>query len=391
MKTKKSIKIIPFINKILSKFYYMEKIVYLFFIVIGFYFIYNYCQKQTAETFENITLGSADDQNSINKLAQIANQLMTGGVTVPGNMNIQGEVNWSGTLPKFGPAENKFTFHTPPDDRKGLWIAPSTDDANSKWAWDKALNLNRNGNHNLGGNLNLSGSFQSGLNDIPSIQFPTKNTKINARGIQFGGTNEGYEPNSAQISAGIHAADSLCMVGMGKNPGTRKIDMWAEGGAKLNGSLNVTGGIISKGRTITPSLFKIKPIHRGGSECMKAFDNDGRIGLAPCNNEPRQLWYWNGQQLRSSENDLCLTSLGGWDQRHYNAPVVLRTCEDGNGGQIWNWRDDHKLRNMGTSGVLRLPATAAHNASVDYNRQHNGGADIWDVGGCGGDCEMWFG
>jgi len=141
----------------------MEKIVYLFFIVIGFYFIYNYCQKQTAETFENITLGSADDQNSINKLAQIANQLMTGGVTVPGNMNIQGEVNWSGNLPRFGPAENKFTLHTPPDARKGLWIAPSTDDANSNWAWDKALNLNRSGNHNLGGNLAISGELRGNM------------------------------------------------------------------------------------------------------------------------------------------------------------------------------------------------------------------------------------
>jgi len=174
---------------------------------------------------------------------------MAGGVTVPGNMNIQGELNWSGNLPRFGPAENKFTFHTPPDARKGLWIAPSTDDANSNWAYDKALNLNRSGNHNLGGNLNMSGNlsagglFQSGLNDIPSIQFPTKNTKINALGIQFGGTNEGHEPNSAQISAGIHEKDSLCIVGMGKNAPLRKINMWAEGGAKINGSLNVTGNL----------------------------------------------------------------------------------------------------------------------------------------------------
>ena len=40
------------------------------------------------ESFENITLGSADDQNAINKLAQIATQLMAGAVTVPGAISL---------------------------------------------------------------------------------------------------------------------------------------------------------------------------------------------------------------------------------------------------------------------------------------------------------------
>jgi hypothetical protein len=144
----------------------MDKLLYFIVLMMIIYMIFEKMDKSSSlmnEGFENITLGSADDQNAINKLAQISSQLMAGGVTVPGNMNLQGELNWTGNLPRLGPAENKFTFHTPPDARKGLWIAPSSDDANSNWAWHHALNLNRSGSHNLGGNLSISGELRGNM------------------------------------------------------------------------------------------------------------------------------------------------------------------------------------------------------------------------------------
>jgi len=67
----------------------MEKI-YLVILLIIIYLIYrDFLQdfsRQKNENFENITLGSADDQNAINLLAQMAKDLMAGGATVPGTL-----------------------------------------------------------------------------------------------------------------------------------------------------------------------------------------------------------------------------------------------------------------------------------------------------------------
>jgi hypothetical protein len=52
----------------------------------------------------------------------------------------------------------------------------------------------------------------------------------------FGGANNGRETNSAQISAGIHEADSLNIVGMSNTSAqNRRVRVWAEGGFIVNG------------------------------------------------------------------------------------------------------------------------------------------------------------
>jgi len=69
----------------------MEKYLIIIGILIGLYFIYKYNESLT-ENFADVptqNLGGVDDTNAINTLAQIAKQLMTGGVTVPGNINIK--------------------------------------------------------------------------------------------------------------------------------------------------------------------------------------------------------------------------------------------------------------------------------------------------------------
>jgi hypothetical protein len=52
------------------------------------------CRFNSIEGFEGSaqSVGGVDDTNAINTLAQIAKNLMAGGVTVPGNMNIQGDL-----------------------------------------------------------------------------------------------------------------------------------------------------------------------------------------------------------------------------------------------------------------------------------------------------------
>jgi hypothetical protein len=70
------------------------------------------------------------------------------------------------------------------------------------------------------------------------IAGPGKQTRINSQGIIFGGTNNGREVNSAQITAGKHDGDALCIVGMSNtNKANRRIHTWAEGGTLHEGEI----------------------------------------------------------------------------------------------------------------------------------------------------------
>ena len=78
-------------------------IVLIFMILVTYQFYLLNCNK-TNEPFADTqqSIGGVDDQNSINTLAQLAKQLMTGGATVPGNMTIKGELVASGSLTSAG-------------------------------------------------------------------------------------------------------------------------------------------------------------------------------------------------------------------------------------------------------------------------------------------------
>ena len=85
---------------------------------------------------------------------------------------------------------------------------------------------------------------------------PGPKTRINSSGIIFGDTNNGHEGNSAQISAGRHDPDALCIVGMSKGTdwATRRVHMWAEGGTRHEGPMNITGRLIVGGVDILSAL-----------------------------------------------------------------------------------------------------------------------------------------
>ena len=113
----------------------MEKIIIILVILAILYFINTYLK--TTEGFEGATqsLGGVDDANSINTLAQIARKLMDGGVTVPGNIAVQGDFS------SFGPSKkNRVSFHTPADGRRALYIAPERMDG-ADWEWGNGLAL----------------------------------------------------------------------------------------------------------------------------------------------------------------------------------------------------------------------------------------------------------
>ena len=79
-------------------------IVIIFFIILSYqiYALNNtvYGKENFAETEQSI--GGVDDANAINTLAQIARKLMDGNTTVPGNLNIKGDLVASGGLTSAG-------------------------------------------------------------------------------------------------------------------------------------------------------------------------------------------------------------------------------------------------------------------------------------------------
>jgi len=80
----------------------MEKYIVILVILATIYFIQN--NLKTTEGFETTATQSVfgvDDLNAVNTLAQISRQLMTNGLTVPGNMTVSGAICTGTTLPQY--------------------------------------------------------------------------------------------------------------------------------------------------------------------------------------------------------------------------------------------------------------------------------------------------
>ncbi len=235
---------------------------------------------QGTSTFKGRVL--AEDELIVNKAGSFGSINSKGlvtaeDVTVSRHLNASGNANISGDIAFNG--ANKWIVHTPDDNRRIMYIAPGND--KGEWMWDKQTQFLNNGNVQLSGALTLGGqeiphpdnvdgalyradgqvqvatddlirlrhvgSKQTGIQfDVRpgagDMQNPNGQMKISRQGIMFGGPNEGREVNSAQITAGLHEANSLNIVGMSDvNKANRRVDMWAEGGFKVNGPTNING------------------------------------------------------------------------------------------------------------------------------------------------------
>jgi hypothetical protein len=73
------------------------KIIVIIFLIMLSYQVYilNKIFYESLETFSNAdqSINGVDDANSINTLAQIARKLLDGGATVPGNLNVKGNIS----------------------------------------------------------------------------------------------------------------------------------------------------------------------------------------------------------------------------------------------------------------------------------------------------------
>lgn len=134
-----------------------------------------------------------------------------------------------------------FCWHSKKTSCEGFDASTSTTLTNTNFLFaDKSGNLTTAVSPSTIGFVGNGAQFSG--NAVP-INTPDGTTRINNSGIMFGGANTGTrETNSASISAGVVTADSLSIVGMSDGTGalsTRKINMYAEGGATLKGPLTV--------------------------------------------------------------------------------------------------------------------------------------------------------
>jgi len=123
---------------------------------------------------------------------------------------------------------------------------------------------NKTGNLFVGGNLTMPNDAVVGKLSVSIDSFavqPTANMVITSKGIQFGGLNSGREVNSAQISAGQHIDDTLCIVGMSSSEDytTRKIAMWAEGGMIIAGPTTINSPTTINGKLLVGGNIPHKP------------------------------------------------------------------------------------------------------------------------------------
>jgi hypothetical protein len=188
----------------------MEKYLVIIIGIIILYYLHNCWVESKIEKFlsmnkikegfgDAVTVDAIDDNNAINILAKVAKDLQEGGgLKVKGALNVDNAANFAGPV-------------------------------------------------------NVSNSSALGG--------PNANLKLNNQGIIFGGPNNGLQGDSAQISAGLHDANSLCVVGMGKTAGERKVTMWTEGGFRIHGpslqDIAFTSASGSNYRTKNNSSYRI--------------------------------------------------------------------------------------------------------------------------------------
>jgi hypothetical protein len=150
-------------------------------------------------------------------------------LSVTGNMNIRGKLNTP--LVQFG---NHNIPH--PDNTDGAIYRA---DGQVQIATDDMVRIRDIRSKQTGIQLDA----RVGAGDVKN---PNGQMKITRQGIMFGGPNSaGKEINSAQISAGLHQANSLNVVGMSSNnnANTRRVDVFSEGGMNVrsNSGIQVSG------------------------------------------------------------------------------------------------------------------------------------------------------
>ncbi len=138
-------------------------------IVILFIFVFHQYWNKNTESMADVAPLTEDkikeliyktyliDVAAIKNLSDISTQLQAGGLTVPGNLTIKGElITESGNFRLGNPGIDQWIFHAPPDDRGGLWISRVQRDGTVNWGNGLNMLTSADGKQNIGGNFNLT-------------------------------------------------------------------------------------------------------------------------------------------------------------------------------------------------------------------------------------------
>jgi hypothetical protein len=221
------------------------KIICIIFMMIVIYQIYVLNKAVFKDKFEgfegttqNVTSG-IDDTNAINTLAQIAKNLMAGGVTVPGNMTLNGSLNSTGNINvRTGEYNTRIG---------GIWTAPG---------------IYAEGNKNLeigaGSGNTFIGAANGGANQNLVV---TGNQTVGGNVSVGGNTNLAGLAMPLIIKKGANSPDNLKFQwgdGTGWRLRFQKDDSNPTMDVYDNGSVHITRNLIVGGRDILGELNEIK-------------------------------------------------------------------------------------------------------------------------------------
>lgn len=129
-------------------------------ILFGIIFVllfHQYLGKSTTESMDDVSPDIKEaikqvylaDVEAIRNLSNVATQLTSGGLTIPGDLKITGNI-FLGNKDK-----NQWILHTPADDRGGLWLSRVQRDGTFNWGNGLNMLTSPDGTQNTGGNFNL--------------------------------------------------------------------------------------------------------------------------------------------------------------------------------------------------------------------------------------------
>jgi hypothetical protein len=284
----------------------------IFLLVIAVYIGYYLCKKESfTENFGEVEDEAARkavraiynaDIESIKTLSDIAKKLQAGGLTHPGDLRVRGTHFATGDMVMNG--GNNWLFHTPDDNRRTMYVAPSGTYNQENWNWGASTEFNPDGSifmknylnapslRRVGGDwlrINDGGVGRTALYGNLSINdAPDGNS-----GLAVGSWTDKVGQGSIAATGNISANGNLIakgrtsfggdmsegIVNIRNRNGSYTHFNWPDGQNYIRGNTIVDGALVVNGRNILAELDAIKSQYLKKGERFKLFMSNGiRVG-----------------------------------------------------------------------------------------------------------------